>query len=189
MLADLELLERYATHGCETSFRELVSRHVNLVYSTALRLVAGDEHLARDVSQNVFVDLASKAGRLSCRSSRDQEGNPRPANSSLAGWLYTSTRYAASKAVRSEQTRRRYEQLAQTMNELNERAKPDDQWASLRPVLDDAMDHLSESDRDAVVLRFFEDCDLRAVGKALGLTEEAARKRVSRAFKCRAHAQ
>src|SRR5262245_3125509 len=102
MTSDSELLERYARNHSDSAFAELVARYVNLVYSAALRQVGNDAHLAQDVAQNVFVDLARKAGSLSTR----------PV---LTGWLYTSTRYAAAMVVRREHRRRAREQEAHAM--------------------------------------------------------------------------
>src|SRR5215510_14640338 len=101
---DHELLQRYSESRCEGSFTELVKRYVDLVYSAALRQVGGDAHLAHDVTQSVFIDLARKAGSLSGRTV-------------LAGWLYTSAHYAAAKVVRTEQRRRAREQEANSMRE------------------------------------------------------------------------
>jgi RNA polymerase sigma factor (sigma-70 family) len=181
MLTDTDLLRRYAQHGSEASFGELVARHVNLVYSTALRILNGDEHLACDVAQSVFTDLARKGTEL-CDRAEKGANTEDAAGISISGWLYTSTRFAAAKAVRAEQTRRKHEQKAHAMKELlhGEPVEPD--WAQLRPVLDDAMGVLDEADRGALLLRFFEGKDLRTVGSALGLSEDAARMRICRAL-------
>src|SRR5438094_779162 len=98
MTDDAELLRCYADAGSESAFSELVARHLPLVYSAALRQVGGDSHLAQDVTQSVFTDLARKAGPVARRLSDERHV--------LSGWLYTSTRFAASKLVRAE--RRRY---------------------------------------------------------------------------------
>ena len=156
------------THS-EDAFADLVSRHLNLVYSAALRQVNGDSHLAQDVSQTVFADLARKAGVLSRRAL-------------LSGWLYTSTHFAAAKAVRTENRRRTREQEAYLMGELISQPPAEDQWPRLRPVLDSLMQELKEADRDAVLLRYFENRSLAEIGGRLGLSEEAARKRVDRAL-------
>jgi len=103
---DSALLRRYAREGAENAFAEIVRRHVNFVYSAALRQVNGDAHLAADVTQLVFADLARKADLVA-------------AHRVVAGWLFTSTRYAAAKLVRGEQRRRVREQEAQLMQELN----------------------------------------------------------------------
>jgi len=166
---DRDLLRRYASSRCEAAFSELVGRYVDLVYSAALRQVAGDTHLAQDVTQAVFVDLARKAPSLSERAL-------------LAGWLYTSTRYAARKAVRSETRWHNREQEANMMQELSSDSAAEPAWEQLRPVLDAAMHHLNECDRNAVLLRFFEGRSLAEVGARLGLSEDAARKRVGRAL-------
>src|SRR5947199_5651542 len=107
MRTDGELLRRYADSNSEEAFAELVRRHLNLVYSTALRGVNGDSHLAQDVAQSVFTDLARKAASLSKRAV-------------LTGWLYTSAHFAATKAVRSECRRRAHEQAAPDMVTLLE---------------------------------------------------------------------
>jgi RNA polymerase sigma factor (sigma-70 family) len=175
MLNDAELLRRYADLGDERAFTTLVERYVNLVYSSAQRQMWGDAHLAEDVSQAVFTALARKAGRLAASIS---SGKP------LIGWLYTSTQLAASNLRRTAQRRQLREQTAHTMNPDHQFCSQtsDSEWADLRQLLDEAMSQLPQAERDAVLLRFFDEKDLRSVGTALGLSEEAARKRVSRAL-------
>src|SRR5215471_5441481 len=168
-MTDHELLQRYAGSRCEASFTELVKRYVDLVYSAALRQVGGDAHLAHDVTQSVFIDLARKAGSLSGRTV-------------LAGWLYTSAHYAATKVVRTEQRWHAREQEANSMREILSESEFEPGWQELRPVIDEAMHELNQSERDAVLLRFFEKRQLGEVGAKLGVSEDAARKRIDRAL-------
>ena len=168
MLDDIELLRRYAENHSEESFTELVRRRLSLVYSVALRRVGGDAHLANDVTQRVFTDLARKAAALSRRQV-------------LTGWLFTSTRYAAAEAVRREKRRQAHEQDAQTMQNLFPDSVSNGNWDRLRPVLDDLINELGESDREAVLLRFFEGRPFAEVGAKLHLSENTARMRVERA--------
>jgi len=168
MTDDTALIRRYLL-GSEAAFAELVRHHIGAVYGTALRVVAGDAHLANDVTQKVFTSLARKASTLA----------ERPV---LVGWLYLSTHYEAAKAVRSEQRWRNREQKAQVMNEILEQGAPEPDWTALRPVLDSAMRDLKEGDRDALLLRFFQSHTLAEVGAVLGLSEDAARMRVDRAL-------
>jgi RNA polymerase sigma factor (sigma-70 family) len=181
MLTDIELLRRYTAEGSEAAFRELVTRHLHLVYSSALRFVGGDEHRARDVAQTVFTDLARKAARL-CDQPLKGPGGENPVGFSVSGWLYTSARFAAAKSIRAEQTRRKYEQAAHAMNDILNGNSPEPDWSKLRYALDDAMSGLSSEDREAVLLRFFEQRSLAETGRALGCQEDAARKRVNRAL-------
>jgi RNA polymerase sigma factor (sigma-70 family) len=169
MKDDAELLRGYAEDQIESAFAELVGRHLNLVYSAALRQVGGDAYLAQDVAQMVFTDLARKSHSLLGRRV-------------LAGWLYTSTRYAAAQVVRAERRRRTREQEAHTMNEISSAGGSANDWAQLQPVLDEAMHALREHDREAVLLRFFSGHAFAAIGTQLGISEEAARKRVNRAL-------
>ncbi len=165
---DSELLRRYADERSEAAFTEVVERHVNLVYSAALREVGGDTASAEDLSQAVFTELARQAGKL----------RRHPA---LAGWLYTAVRRLAANWRRSQQHRAERELAAHTMmTEGPSPAATDALWQELRPVLDDAMHELRAADRTAVVLRFFEDRSLKQVGEALGVNENAARMRVDR---------
>jgi len=167
--SDAQLLRDYAENRHDTAFREIVDRHADLVYSAALRQVTSPD-LARDVAQSVFTDLARKAGVLTQKLAE---------NSSLVGWLYRSTRFAALNLIRND--RRRVAQERQAMEQLiiNSETAPD--WERVRPLLDEAMADLNDQDREALLLRYFKQLDFRAVGHALGVSDDAAQKRVSRA--------
>jgi RNA polymerase sigma factor (sigma-70 family) len=169
MTSDSELLSCYAESGSEEAFGELVRRHLDLVYSAALRQVNGDTHLAQDVTQKVFSELVRKASALSRR----------PA---VTGWLYTTAHFIATKAVRTECRRRKYEQEAQAMQNLLQNTSNDPNWDKLRPILDQVMHDLKPADREAILMRYFENRQLAEVGERLGLSEDAARKRVDRAL-------
>lgn len=168
MTTDRELIRQFADERAEPALAELIRRHVDLVFSTALRQVGGDAHFAQDVVQQVFIDLARKASALKHRTV-------------LEGWLYTSTHYAASNLVRAERRRRRHEQEAVIMTESASITPPTD-WEKLRPLLDQAMHQLNETDREAVLLRYFARKPIADVGARLGLSENAAAKRIERAL-------
>jgi RNA polymerase sigma factor (sigma-70 family) len=162
-----QLLADYARTGSEAAFRQIVERYVDLVHSAALRLVDGDAHRAQDVAQAVFLDLTRMARSL-------------PADVMLGGWLHRHTCFVAANTMRAERRRMARERRAFEMNPPEE-CSPE-QFAELAPVLDAAVNELNETDRKAVLLRFFEQQDFRAVGESLGTNEDAARKRVSRAL-------
>jgi RNA polymerase sigma factor (sigma-70 family) len=167
MTPDSELLRRYVGTKSEEAFAELVQRHVNLVYSAALRQVNGDAHLAQDVAQVVFTDLARKAAPLSRRAT-------------LTGWLYTSAHFAAAKIARTENRRRDREE--KFMREPISETAPAADWEKLRPTLDEAMHELKEADREAILLRYFENRPFAEIGEKFGLNENTARMRVERAL-------
>jgi RNA polymerase sigma factor (sigma-70 family) len=164
---DARLLREYVESGSNRAFSALVDRHFGLVYTAALRIADGDAHLAQDVVQSVFTDFAGKAKSF-------------PRDLFLGGWLYKHTCFIAANAVRKERRRRIRERQAFEMNSANEPSDPI--WSRVSPVLDEAMSRLGASDRNALVLRFFERKSFRAVGGVLGISEEAARKRVDRAL-------
>ena len=168
-MTDGELLRRYARDHSEDCFAELVRRHINLIYSAALRQVNHDPHLAEEVLQSVFTDLARKAAKLA--------GHP-----SLTGWLYTSARFAATNLRRADHRRQLREQEALAMKSLLNTSEPAPDWDRIRPLLDEAMHTLSEPDRQAVLLRHFENRSYADIGACLGLSEDTARKRVERAL-------
>ena len=167
MLSDSDLLREYASKNSQDAFAELVQRHVDLVHSAALRQVGGDAHLAQDVAQTVFSDLARKARRLAH-------------HQALSGWLYTSARFAAAKVARTESRRRNREE--RFMREPTQETASETDWETIRPVLDAAMGQLREKDREAILLRYFENRAFADVGQKLGLKENAARMRVERAL-------
>jgi RNA polymerase sigma factor (sigma-70 family) len=169
MTDSVELLRRYAADHAEADFTELVRENIDFVYAVALRQLSGDTHLAEDVTQRVFIDLARKAGSLSQRPT-------------LTGWLYCSTQFAAAAAVRTEQRRRAREQEAHAMNEREASGRTEADWAEVRPALDRAMGALTDRERDALMLRFFENQPFAEIGLRLSLSENAARMRVERAL-------
>jgi len=162
---DLDLLREYVEEGSERAFSLLVSRHVDLVFSTAFRQVR-NAHLAEEVTQAVFIILARKANQLDRRTI-------------LVSWLYRTARFAAADALKSECRRQRRERQASESGNPSEETEL--LWNDVAPHLDTALGSLAEGDRSALLLRYFENRSLREVGDALGIGEEAARKRVDRA--------
>lgn len=169
MIDDAELLRRYAEEGSEDAFAELVRRHIGLAYAAALRHVDGDTHLAQDAVQVVFTLLARRAASLT-------------SHPMLAGWLFVSTRHAAAKLSRTERRRQLRQQKAYAMEEPADSDSASVDWERLRPVLDEVIYQLKDVDREAILLRFFEQRPFEEIGRALQLSEEAARKRVDRAL-------
>jgi RNA polymerase sigma factor (sigma-70 family) len=163
---DIALLKQYADEHSESAFAELVARYVNLVYSAALRS-AGNAHAAQEITQAVFIILAGKANEL-------------PQHTVLSGWLYQAARLTAANYLRTEIRRQHREQEAYMQPILNE--PESEAWRQISPLLDDAMGRLGEKDRNAIVLRFFENKNLSEVGLALGASEDAAKMRVDRAL-------
>jgi len=172
MTSDLDLLRQYAQENSQDAFGEIVRRHLDLIYSAALRQVRSPQ-LAEEVTQSVFTDLARNAGKL------------KP-DTTLTAWLYAVTRRTAIDMIRKESRRQLREQIATGMNTTNDishfaKCEMESAWAGIEPLLDSAMTALDETDRSAILLRYFENKSLREVGEALGASEDAAQKRVSRA--------
>jgi RNA polymerase sigma factor (sigma-70 family) len=164
LMDDMQLLQAYVLDGSEEAFKTILDRHINLVYSTALRQV-GNPSLASDVTQTTFIVLAQKAPSLG-------------RGTILAGWLYRTAQFAATKALRTEARRRNRENEAALMQTESSESI----WEQLAPILDQAMAHLGAADRNALVLRYFENKTAKDVGLALGINESAAQKRLVRAI-------
>src|ERR1043165_8255556 len=134
---DSALLRQYVENHSDEAFAALVTRHINLVYSVALRSV-GDPHQAEEITQGVFILLAKKAAQL--RHDR-----------ALSSWLFQATRLTASNFVRSEGRRHHREQEAYMQSLLDETGS--DVWRQIAPLLDDAVAGLSDTDRRAIIDR------------------------------------
>lgn len=165
-MEDSELLRQYLEHGSETAFTELVKRYIDFVYSTARRQVI-EVQLAEEVTQTVFCLLARKASGLT-------------GYRTLAGWLYRTTYFTAAKTLRTETRRHKREQEVAKMNQDNLYA--DTIWESLSPMLNESLNQLDEKDRLVILLRFFQHKPMQEVGETMGISEAAAKMRVSRAI-------
>lgn len=160
-----EPLARFISDRSDAAFAELVRMNANLVYSAALRQSAGDAALAEEITQAVFVLLAKKAGGIKVP---------------LAGWLIRATWFAAREARRSAARRQIHERRAALMRSEIASSESEPAWEGYAPLIDEALSRLREKDRQAITLRYLRGLSLREVGLALGLNEEAARKRVDR---------
>jgi RNA polymerase sigma factor (sigma-70 family) len=162
---DMDLLRKFATSNSEEAFATLVQRHINLVYSVALRQLS-DPQEAEEVTQAVFIILARKAVRL----------NPQTV---LSGWLYQTAQLTSANFKRARRRRQLREQEAYM--QFSRESERDESWRRLGPLLEEAMARLGRHERDAVILRFFENHTIRDVAELLGLQEAATQKRVNRA--------
>jgi RNA polymerase sigma factor (sigma-70 family) len=194
---DIALLRDYARNNSEEAFATLVARHVNLVYSVALRSVL-EPQLAQEITQAVFIILARKADSLTSKSwlhrwmrrprrNDDEETRRGVAATSIAGWLCRTARYASANALTIQRRRQQREQEAYMQNSLTgggDASSPthEETWNEIAPLLDGALEKLGRKDHDALVLRFFENKNFAEVGAALGASEDAAKMRVSRAL-------
>jgi RNA polymerase sigma factor (sigma-70 family) len=164
---DMELLRDYARRNSEEAFAALVSRHFNMVYSVAMRQLR-DTHLAEEVTQATFIILARKSESLGPKTI-------------LSAWLCRTAQFAAADALRTQRRRQCREQKIYMESLVNQPEPESSPWTDIAPLLDSAMVGLGEKDHCAVVLRFFEGKDLKHVGAAMGISENAAKTRVSRA--------
>jgi RNA polymerase sigma factor (sigma-70 family) len=162
---DMELVQEFARNNSEQAFATLVQRHINLVYSAALRRL-NNPHEAEEVTQVVFIILAKKADSLR-------------AGTVLSGWLYQTAQLTSANFQRATFRRQHREQEAYM--QFTRESEPDPSWRQLSPLLEEAMARLGKNERDAIVLRFFENRTIRDVAAALGLQEAATQKRVNRA--------
>ena len=168
---DVSLLRAYTEENSDHAFATLVERHLDLVYSAALRRAGGDPHRAQEITQMVFTALARKAASL--------VNHPL-----LAAWLHQSTRWAAASLRRTEHRRLVHEQSAAQDPTLfpDSATEPAANWSALQPLLDDALDSLNDNDRAAILQRFFHQQPFAAIAARLGVSENTARMRVERAL-------
>jgi len=166
MRDDAQLLHAFVTTRSEDAFKELVLAHIDPVYSVAVRVLNGDSALAQDVTQTVFADFARKAASI-------RNG------SAVGAWLCRRAFFVASSKVREERRRRQRERDSVCMNapSANEAG-----WEEIKGVVDEFVQTLPAADREAVTLRFLHGWELKRVGSALGISDDAAQKRVGRAL-------
>ena len=170
-VADAELLAAYRARRDAAAFELLVRRHIGFVYSSALRQVrarSGCAHLADDITQAVFILLANKATTLR-------------SDVMLRDWLFLTTRYAARNAMRADARRKHHERIAAARRAETIAAASGSLLDELSPMLDEGIASLRAADRRGVLMSFFDNLTFREVGRALGVSEDAARKRVARA--------
>jgi RNA polymerase sigma factor (sigma-70 family) len=164
---DSQLLSTWLANREETAFRALVERHGRFVHSVARRGCLNDAQAA-DVSQLVFILLAQKAGSLTSRTS-------------IAGWLHLTTVKQAQNVLAKSRREARKLHHFKTHMETPNNDDPAASWQEIRPQLDQALATLSESDREALLLRFHRSLSVKEIAITLGLTANTAQKRLDRA--------
>src|SRR6478735_4543342 len=158
--SDFEWLQQFARAGNQSAFRELVRRHIDLVFATALRKV-GDAGGAEEISQNVFGVLARKAWQFA-------------PDDSLPAWLHKTALLESKSWLRGELRRRRREQTAAELGTTMKTPEDQPAFKALVPTLDEALLSLREKDRTALLLRYYERQSLREMGAAFGVSEDTA---------------
>jgi RNA polymerase sigma factor (sigma-70 family) len=166
---DVERISLYRAHRRPADLEPVIRRHLDWVHAAALRQVGADPHLAADVTQAAFLALATRPPRM-----KD--------DAALAGWLFGVTRYTAWRAIRAQSRRRHHETEAAKMRSASDPSEhlSEAQWQQIAGTLDAAIARLPRDQRESVVLRFFQQRSYAEVGSAMQISEEAARKRVSR---------
>ena len=165
MTEDSQLLASCACDRTAGGFEVLIERDIDFVYAAALRQT-GDPSIAQDVTQAVFLLFWQKVDRL------------KP-GTLVRGWLFNVTRYVAANARRAQARRKSHEREAAAMRS---EIILEDHWPSIAPLLDDALAKLSEKDRRILLLRFFDGLPVASLGRTLGISEQAAQKRLTRAL-------
>lgn len=160
-----DLLAEFRKSRADGAFGELVRRYTNLVFSVAKRRLS-NVALAQEVTQTVFIRLAKAAPNLR-------------GDAELVAWLHRTTVHASIDLWRSEIRRRTREEHAAAMQPNPTEDTP---WNEIAPVLDEALNELNDGERQVILLRFFEQKTMRDLGLALGISEDAAKMRVSRAM-------
>ena len=168
---DTELLTLCVENRSEEAFSELCRRYSRLIFNTCLREI-GDRSLAEDATQGVFLLLSQKVASLRGRDT-------------LAGWLYTASRYVSKNLIKHERRRRLLEERA-TLESMAENKNSsgigNPLWDQIEPHFNEALSRLKSVDRDAILLRFVQEQSFGDVGVNLGISENTARMRVNRAL-------
>jgi RNA polymerase sigma factor (sigma-70 family) len=165
---DAELLREYVQSGSREALGEIAQRYTDLVYSAAKRYTR-DAHLAEDVAQAVFILLSQRAAKIS------EPGR-------LVGWLYQTTYFVAVNALKIQRRRRVHERAFAAQGKTMISDPEPDRWTEIAPVIDRAMAQLDGSSRDMLLMRYFQEKSVQEVATAMGLSVDAAQKRLSRAL-------
>jgi RNA polymerase sigma factor (sigma-70 family) len=167
-MTDSELLRQFVRENSQDAFSQLVNRHKNWLYSVCVRRL-GDPAMAEDAVQTVFQVLSRKASQL--------VDIP-----TLSPWLHQAAKYAAHSLRRSQLRRTHYEREAAAMNATEIPGPHDLHWNQIEPDLEPALDKLAERDRQAILMRFYEQQSHSEIAAKLNISEEASQKRISRAI-------
>src|SRR5262249_36500142 len=148
------------------AFAELVRRHAGFVLATCRRRLRGDAHESEDAAQTVFLVLARRPPVRSA------------AHASLAGWLYKTSIYACNNAMRAKRSRDLHEQQAAQQAAFTSCNDGAAEIPDAELLLYEAMSTLSSKERDAVLLRYYQQQNVQQVSVALGISPNTATKRI-----------
>ncbi|WP_298861598.1 sigma-70 family RNA polymerase sigma factor [uncultured Gimesia sp.] len=161
MTSDEVLLHRYSQDGDPAAFRELIDRYAGMVYRIGLR-VTGDQHMAEDLCQECFLELARKA---------------RTVRENIAGWLHASATSRSLNVVRSRKRRIHREQAVANDDTV---VTESSEWNELQPFIDRALNGLSEELRLPIVLHYLQGQSQQQVADQLGVNQATMSRRLQR---------
>jgi RNA polymerase sigma-70 factor (ECF subfamily) len=161
MTTDEVLLHRYSNGGDPAAFRELVDRYAGMVYGIGLR-VTGDQHTAEDLCQECFLELARKA---------------RTVRANVAGWLHAS---ATSRSLNVLRSRRRRKSREQVVARVAVAATESFEWSELQPLIDRALNGLSDDLRLPIILHYLQGNSQEQVAERLGINQATVSRRLQR---------
>ncbi|BDS07261.1 hypothetical protein NT6N_23010 [Oceaniferula spumae] len=166
--SDTALLKLWVQQRDEPAFHELVRRHSAFVHRAA-RGVCGDDTLAADACQLTFITLAKKATSLLTRPT-------------LAGWLHTTAVMHSRNLIRARKRDSDKNNKFHTHMAIHDPSQLPDHYHEGSEHLDVALSELSQRDREALLLRYYQACSVSETAELLGIATHAAQKRLSRAL-------
>jgi RNA polymerase sigma-70 factor (ECF subfamily) len=166
---DTELIALYLQGQNTTYFTQLYRRYASKVFAKCISML-GDEGLARDATQDIFIKILLNLSKFT-------------EQSSFSTWVYSITyNYCIDLIRKKKKIPLLYTEDVGRISKESEVEVPDSVLLEMKQErLAKVLDRLPPGDKAILMMKYIDDLQIKDIGDVLGKTESAIKMQIMRA--------